>query len=60
MNISPFSTAIEVNDMLLSHTSNCRVLLNSRPNGKPTLENFRIETGTVPVPSTGQILLRTF
>jgi len=59
MNLSSFSTLIEVNNMPLSNSSNRRVVMNSRPTGKPTLDNFRIETGTVPVPNTGQILLRT-
>ncbi len=38
---------------------NRRVLLNSRPYGAPTTENFRIEHDPVPAPQTGQVLLRT-
>ncbi len=36
-----------------------RIVLNSRPLGKPVVENFRQEDLTVPVPKNGQILLRT-
>ena len=38
---------------------NRRVLLNARPNGKPTPTDFRLENATVPVPNAGEILLRT-
>jgi len=38
---------------------NRRIVLNSRPVGAPTAANFRLEAVAVPVPSTGQILLRT-
>ena len=38
---------------------NRRVLLNSRPHGAPTTENFRIEHDSVPAPQAGQVLLRT-
>jgi NADPH-dependent curcumin reductase CurA len=38
---------------------NRRIVLNSRPVGVPTAENFRLEEQIVPVPSTGQLLLRT-
>jgi NADPH-dependent curcumin reductase CurA len=38
---------------------NRRVLLNSRPRGAPTAGDFRIESGPVPQPDTGQVLLRT-
>lgn len=40
-------------------TINHRILLNSRPVGAPTADNFRSEEAPVPVPSTGQVLLRT-
>jgi NADPH-dependent curcumin reductase CurA len=37
-----------------------RVVLASRPEGTPTVGNFRLETGSIPsVPETG-LLLRTF
>ncbi len=42
-----------------SKTVNRRIVLNSRPAGAPTPENFRVETGEVPVPAQGQVLLRT-
>ena len=38
---------------------NRQVLLNSRPDGEPTAANFKLEEGTVPMPSDGQVLLRT-
>ena len=38
---------------------NQRVLLNSRPQGAPTTENFTIEHSDIPTPVTGQVLLRT-
>jgi len=38
---------------------NRRIVLNSRPVGAPTVENFHLEELVVPVPSAGQVLLRT-
>ncbi len=38
---------------------NRKVLLNSRPDGKPSLDNFRLETADVPAPGAGEVLLRT-
>lgn len=38
---------------------NRRIVLKSRPVGSPTSENFLLEETTIPVPTTGQILLRT-
>ncbi len=38
---------------------NRRILLNSRPDGKPSLGNFRLETVDTQVPEAGQVLLRT-
>ncbi len=38
---------------------NRRVLLASRPNGAPTPCDFRIETGPMPQPKEGELLLRT-
>lgn len=38
---------------------NRRFVLASRPQGAPVLENFRLETTTVPEPADGQVLLRT-
>ncbi|KAB0637910.1 NADP-dependent oxidoreductase [Burkholderia latens] len=42
-----------------SNTANRRIVLNSRPVGAPTPNDFRLETGAVPVPGAGQVLLRT-
>ena len=39
--------------------SNLKILLHSRPTGAPTADNFRLESGPVPVPGPGQLLLRT-
>ena len=39
--------------------ANRRIILNARPVGAPTPNDFRIETGDVPVPGAGQVLLRT-
>ncbi len=42
------------------HTAQNRsIRLASRPHGAPTAENFRLETGPVPEPGDGQLLLRT-
>lgn len=42
-----------------SKSVNRRIVLNSRPVGAPTANDFRIETGDVPTPGAGQVLLRT-
>jgi NADPH-dependent curcumin reductase len=36
-----------------------QIVLASRPIGIPTPGDFRLETGPLPVPSDGQLLLRT-
>ena len=36
-----------------------KIVLNSRPVGAPTTENFRLEEGVAPVPVDGEVLLRT-
>lgn len=38
---------------------NRRIVLASRPAGKPTVENFRLESGPIPQAGDGQVLLRT-
>ena len=38
---------------------NQRIVLNSRPIGRPIVENFRLEELTASAPENGQILLRT-
>lgn len=45
--------------MSQSATTNRRILLNARPRGAPTAADFRIESGPVPQPGPGQVLLRT-
>jgi NADPH-dependent curcumin reductase len=40
-------------------TAHQRIVLASRPKGAPTSENFRLESGPVPAPGPGQMLLRT-
>jgi NADPH-dependent curcumin reductase len=42
-----------------SDTSNRRFILAERPRGEPTLATLRLETGPVPVPGPGQMLLRS-
>lgn len=39
--------------------SNTRILLASRPTGEPTLDNFTLETASMPTPGEGEVLLRT-
>jgi NADPH-dependent curcumin reductase CurA len=38
---------------------NREIVLNSRPIGAPTADNFHLEKHKIPVPSNGQVLLRT-
>ncbi|MDA3903664.1 MAG: NADP-dependent oxidoreductase, partial [Desulfuromusa sp.] len=45
--------------MSKNKTVNRRIVLNSRPIGAPTSENFRLEEIATPVPANGQVLLRT-
>jgi NADPH-dependent curcumin reductase len=45
--------------MYQSKPVNRAILLKSRPLGAPTLENFRLEERSMPVPHDGQLLLRT-
>lgn len=40
-------------------TVNRRIVLASRPRGRPSPENFRLEATAVPQPEEGQVLLRT-
>ena len=39
--------------------TNRRIVLNSRPHGAPTPDNFRLENAAVPKISDGQVLIRT-
>jgi NADPH-dependent curcumin reductase len=36
-----------------------QIVLAARPKGVPTPDNFRLESGSLPVPAEGQLLLRT-
>jgi len=42
----------------LMHTYR-QIVLASRPKGTPTAENFRLETGSIPIAADGQVLVRT-
>jgi hypothetical protein len=42
-----------------SPTINRRIVLNARPRGAPTAADFRLQSGPVPQPQAGQVLLRT-
>lgn len=43
----------------MSARLNRRIVLASRPDGRPTLDNFRLEEVPVPEPKDGQLLLET-
>lgn len=45
--------------MLKENNVNRKIVLNSRPIGAPTAANFHLEEQKIPVPSDGQMLLRT-
>lgn len=51
LSISPFALA--------EPRLNRRIVLASRPVGKPTVDNFRLETSPIPQPGEGQVLLKT-
>lgn len=38
--------------------TNLKVVLASRPDGKPSTANFRVETGPLPAPADGEVLVR--
>jgi len=42
-----------------NNMTNLRIVLDSRPTGAPTIDNFKLEEGSIPIPSDGQVLLRT-
>lgn len=42
-----------------SPSINRRIVLAARPQGAPTLQDFRLEEAPVPAPSEGEVLLRT-
>ena len=43
----------------MTQTMNRSIVLNSRPVGAPTSDNFRLAQSLVPAPAAGQVLLRT-
>ncbi|QEG40929.1 NADP-dependent oxidoreductase [Roseimaritima ulvae] len=45
--------------MSQSKQHNRRIVLNARPHGEPRQDDFRLETGDIPVPGDGEMLLRT-
>ena len=45
--------------MTQNTSMNHRIVLNSRPNGAPTTDNFRLEASPIPALAPGQVLLRT-
>ena len=45
--------------MSQNRKQNRSIVLAARPHGVPVSENFRLETGSVPEPAQGQVLLRT-
>jgi NADPH-dependent curcumin reductase len=49
----------KVNSMPQTNLINRVIVLNSRPMGPPTSQNFRLEEKSIPTVSTGQVLLRT-
>lgn len=42
----------------MSETVNTRIVLASRPHGRPSADNFRVDTRAVPEPADGQVLLK--
>lgn len=45
--------------MTQTHDSNRRIVLNSRPHGAPSPNDFRLESSGIPEATEGQVLLRT-
>ena len=43
----------------MADTLNRRILLASRPEGEPTLDNFTLDTAPLPSPGPGEVLTRT-
>lgn len=42
----------------MTHITNHKIVLASRPHGKPTTENFRLEDHPCPKPKNGEVLLK--
>ena len=59
MKNQPSLTSEQALNLPNKNTLNRQIVLNSRPIGVPTAANFKLKEGTVPMPSDGQVLLRT-
>ena len=59
MKNQPSVTSEQALNLPNKNTVNRQIVLNSRPIGVPTAANFKLKEGTVPMPSDGQVLLRT-
>lgn len=60
-NLSSFAAVASLGlapSLIAASNVNRRIVLASRPQGKPTLDNFRLEEVPVPEPGPGQILLK--
>lgn len=61
-NLSSFAAVASLGfapSLIAESNVNRRIVLASRPKGKPTLDNFRLEEAPVPQPGPGQMLLKT-
>jgi NADPH-dependent curcumin reductase CurA len=45
--------------MSMTHSVNRQILLKSRPEGAPSLDNFELRETSVPQPGNGEVLIRT-
>src|SRR6202049_2665203 len=45
--------------MSVTHSVNRQILLKSRPEGAPSLDNFELRETSVPQPGNGEVLIRT-
>ena len=59
MNQTASVTSEQALNLPNKNTINRQIVLNSRPIGVPTAANFNLAEGAVPMPSDGQVLLRT-
>ena len=59
MKNAAFVTSEQALNLPNKNTINRQIVLNTRPIGVPTTANFKLVEGMVPMPSDGQVLLRT-
>ncbi len=59
MKNAAFVTSEQALNLPNKNTINRQIVLNTRPIGVPTAANFKLVEGIVPMPSDGQVLLRT-